>query len=528
MTALFDSNNNLIGGDLYQLLNPTVIKTVNGIPQYNSQNQPILTSTDVSGKPLVFTTDPTALYALYQASQDLPLSQEANAGLSIRGPGTFQISAHNMNLGASDGIRSVGAYENSGQELGAVMVQNGQVLPGAQINLDVSGDLDMVSSEIFSSGGGGISIQCLGSIDVGQADAPFISDSTPRGIYTGFGGNVTVEADGAINVNGSRIATYNGGNVNVISGMPSANGQPVNWSDVVVGSGGLLYVADATAPQIIYNKKPQVDANNNPIRGYVVTLSGGGVDAGDGAKGFFNLSAYSDVVVSEVDGQPSVEVLYDPTHPKQFFGSGILALTGASSDAHVGNINVASGGDISAGTGGILQLAFNKVDQSGAVLNLHAYAGDIDAGNSGVLGQNVTALADEGSVNGLFVAVGNATINAGQNVSVTALAGGSASVSGGGTVAGTVIGGTGVSVGGAEVTADAISTGGSVSGSTSGATSAFAGVAAPAAQKTTDDTGAKAATAKSDLGGDDEDLKKRKPALAQKVSRVTVILPKKS
>jgi hypothetical protein len=371
-----------------------------------------------------------------------------------------------------------------------------------------------------------------------------VDNSTARGIYTGHGGSVTVEAAGTIDVNGSRIATYDGGDLNVYSGTPvsAKDGQPVSWADVVTGPGIVPYVADP-AGGLVYNQtkldaggnlvfdtvkgKVVTGADGQPVHGYLVNVTGGGINAGTGAEGFFSVNGYAPVqyrLDSHGNIIPgSLTVAQPPTD--QFFGSGLITFTGVGSAAHVGNVNLVAGGDILAGTGGILQVAFNSVDQTAATLNLYSSAGSIHAGNSGVLGRNVSAEAGKGSVDGIFVASGNATISAANNVSVTALAGGTASVSGGGTVSGTVVGSS-VSVAGSEVQATSISTGGGGGGSSS----AFASTPAPEAQKATDDSSKTVASAQDNGSADDEEKKKRgkAPVLAQKVSRVTVILPKKS
>ena len=74
----------------------------------------------------------------------------------------------------------------------------------------------MTSSQIASFDGGNINVHSLGQIDVGS-QVSLTSDDTPKGIYTTYGGSVTVDAVGNINVDGSRIATYDGGDVTVIS-----------------------------------------------------------------------------------------------------------------------------------------------------------------------------------------------------------------------------------------------------------------------------------------------------------------------
>ena len=94
----------------------------------------------------------------------------------------------------------------------------------------------------------------------------------------------------------------------------------------------------------------------------------------------------------------------------------------------------------------------------------------------------------------------------------------------------TIVGAGNVNVAGADVSASVISAGGSVSGNTASATvGAFNGVAAPAAQKTTEDAD-QAIAGKQLTQLSDEDEKKKHaaegPALAHSTGRVTVILPK--
>lgn len=295
----------------------------------------------------------------------------------------------------------------------------------------------------------------------------FTSDDTPKGIYTAHGGHVKVEAGGDIAVSGSRISSYDGGDVSVISEQ-------------------------------------------------------GSVDAGAGAKGYFA------VTTSQINPDTGLLDLRND----RFFGSGIMALTRPDSDTHVGNILVQARGDILANSGGILQLAFNHVDQSGARLDVTSLEGDIKAGQSGILGGNVSLNAPKGNIEGLVVAVGNLAIKADLgNVAVTALAGGSASVSAGDKVSGSIVSAGNSSVGGSTVDASVISTGGSAS--TSGNSSsakvggAFTAVAAPVATKVTETADKTVATKPIEDKSDDELLKKKKPIqLVKTVGRVTVILPK--
>jgi hypothetical protein len=314
------------------------------------------------------------------------------------------------------------------------------------------------------------------------------------------------------------------------------NGGPVDSALVKRVPAGPMYVADAEGG-IVYDKacqdangnlqfdtvngKPVTDAQGNPVHGYLVRLEGGNINAGDGAKGFFYVTTSS---LNPSTGQ--VEQRND-----KFFGSGIMAVTRTDSAVRVGDITVQAGGDIRAGSGGILQLAFNKADQSGASVALLSEHGSVYAGQSGVLGQNLDVRAPQGSIEGIFVAGQNADIAAQNNVNVTALAGGTASVSGGGSVSGSIVGGTGANVSGAEVSASVISTGGSASANgTESSGTAFAGVAAPATQKSAEDASTTLAKKeeKTEEEEGEEKKKGKKIVIAQKVSRVTVILPNKS
>ena len=445
----------MTAADLNFLLNPRINlwEPLTG-QAYDAQGNPITV-------PVNFTADATALNNLQYATADIP---KDNSGLQLGGQGTFQISARNMDLGTSPGIRTVGTLFNFNLFTPDLQhpAEAAYSARSASIELTLGGDLKMTSSTIASFSGGSIDVQGAGRMDLGSQNT-FSTDSTPRGIYTGHGGDVIVHAVGDINVNGSRLGSYDGGNVTVIS-----------------------------------------DA--------------GQVDAGNGGNGFFRITT-SQVV----DGQLQYE-------NDQFYGSGIVALTGKNSLKQVGNIDIQAAGDISANQGGVLQFGFNPaVSQSQAKVVLSSTGGSIHAGQSGVLGASDVTLNAPGGIDGFVVAVsGNLNVHAQGGVNVTAFAGGAANVSGS-TVSGIVVSGGDATVTGSEwVTASVISTGGSANGAQG---SAFAGVAAPAAQKTTDD--AEKTVASNTATTDDQDeLKKRAASkgavLAQKVSRVTVILPKKS
>jgi len=112
-------------------------------------------------------------------------------------------------------------------------------------------------------------------------------------------------------------------------------------------------------------------------------------------------------------------------------------------------------------------------------------------------------------------------------VDVTAFSGGDVSINAGGEVSGTVISGGNVDVSGDSITASLIASSVSTSGDASGAAEGIpqSNVAQVNAQ-TADD--ANTVAGKSDDSDDDLKKKGKQIALAQKVSRVTVLLPTKN
>lgn len=448
------------------LLAPTVLR-------YESWGEPAL---DPEGNPLTepgHFADAATINALFEATQDVPLFPVKNGGFAFGGPGTVNFAARNLDLGITLGIRSVVTALNPALALDSA----GHQQAGANLNLTLgylngdrsaavvpgAGNLEMVSSQISSFNQGSIDLRAAGSLNVG-GQAQFTSDDTPKGIYSGHGGSVTVEALGDIRINGSRIASYDGGDVNVVSRQ-------------------------------------------------------GVVDAGNGGKGFFLITT------DQLD--PATGLVDQRTD--QFFGSGIVALTRKDSTTQVGNIFVKAAGDILANSGGILQLAFNDSDIRQSFVTLDA-GRNIEANESGILGANVELKAG-GDIKGLVVANRDISIQANQNVAVTALGGGNVSVSAGGNFSGTAVGGGSVDVSGLSVSGTVLSTSGNVAtgGDASAAsTSTFAGVAAPAAKPTTTENEKPLAVAQKDETEDSEQRKRKPIQLARSTGRVTVILPAKS
>ena len=222
--------------------------------------------------------------------------------------------------------------------------------------------------------------------------------------------------------------------------------------------------------------------------------------------------------------------------------------------ADLGNILVeAPNGNVIADVSGILQLPLNGLKYLDAVTTVLAgyelldglgnpvtaadmaegtpvlISGgrDINATGSGIIASNAK-LDASGSINGIIFARNNIDINAQQNISVTALGIGNVSVSSsGGSISGTLIGVGSVSASGGSIEASLVS--GNVAGATSGQSGLGSGTAANAASAGLANNQAANAAASSDAAGDDDPNNKRKgPALVQKVSRVTVILPPKN
>jgi filamentous hemagglutinin family protein len=147
----------------------------------------------------------------YFVNNTMGLPSPNLGGYSLSGPGTFKITAGSITLAdpSDQGISTVGASVNPNL---ASYSQTGA-------NLDVTttaGDLSMFASTINTLMGGDITINSAGAINLGTQES-FGFSAPNRGVYTISGGNVNVTAAGDINLYGSRIATFDGGNIMVQS-----------------------------------------------------------------------------------------------------------------------------------------------------------------------------------------------------------------------------------------------------------------------------------------------------------------------
>jgi len=387
-------------------------------------------------------------------------------GFALMGSGTFDVSARNVDLGYSEGINVLAPDA----ALAAITPY------GANLSITTSGNIQMTFSAIGNySYLGGIALNVGGILDVGGALAGSGDKGLITGVFTTSGGNIAIIAGGNVNVDGSRIAAYDGGNIDITS----RNG------DVSAGAGG--------QGNEVFSALELVKPNpNDPATWYLTSI------------------------------------------PAQIALSGILATTIASydeanntiirSDAQLGNITVnAPNGSINSSSGGILQIAFNAADTKNNFIDLTA-GQDITATGSGVLGYNINLKAG-GNITGLIFGSQSVNINSQHNVDVTVVSGGNVDINASGEVSGTVISGGNLDVSGSSITASLIAESVSASGDISGASM---GIPQSNVTKENTETADDASTvaAKTDDQDDEEKKKKGKGiALAQKTGRVTVILP---
>jgi filamentous hemagglutinin family protein len=448
---------------------------------------------DANGRPVVdssghFVTDRVAWVSriaidqLYQASQGAPSLADSGGGYVLGGGGELDVQAGSISLGNAYGIISLGSGALLGRDYSYLTPY---ISGGASIKVTSEGDLNMPSSTIAALGGGNVGITSVnGAMDLGSQELVDFegqimkADNLGLGIYTSGGGDVDVRALGDINVDSSRIGTFNGGTVRVESLQGNVN----------AGSGGRVSI-----PINVFS--PRYRNPNTPFE-YVYA---------NGIVAETLVSAGQMPGSAQVPGDITIET------PR---------------------------GDILASQGGILQEALNGNISSGPTVTLAAgtapsegsagYPGNIDLGNSGVIGGTVNLKAN-GNITGLVVSRQNSTVQAAQSFTGTVLSGGSANLSAGGTVSGAVIGIGGVNASGAggvsaTLLGQNVSVNGGAAQSTLGTTAAPTASSQAAAQQSSSDTAQQVAG--NAPGGSDEKKKKKAQPLLRRVKRVTVILPK--
>lgn len=468
-TGIVTFQGRMSGEQLRALLNLQVRTfTPGGIPILQPNGEPVT-------RPAEF-LPPAVLQELFALSQDVPLNPDT--GYRLGGGGILDFRARGLDLGATVGLVSHGPRNNPA--LARLFTH------GADVQVTLGGDLEMFSSRIATLNGGAITLVADGQVNVGSRDFT-VSDAAARGIYTADLGDVTVLARGDVNVNGSRIAAYDGGRVTVRS----------LEGNVDAGTGG----TGAATVEKIY-----VDPVTRQVLTYAPTIPGSGILA------------------------TSFPRSQDPAFP--------------ASVRDVGDILVETPrGDIIASAGGVVQVPLNGLGATRGSVTLRAgsrdaegnvvHEGGIDASGSGVIGSTVN-LDATGDIRGLVFARENIDLRAQQNVNVTALAQGSVSVGAGGTVSGTIIGVGSVAASGATVDAALLSQNVATSGEAGSAQVGFAqGTAAAAAAQGLQATGnavEEAATAPALAAADEEEARRARagaaaPQIVRYVGRVTVILP---
>jgi hypothetical protein len=398
--------------------------------------------------------DQDPISALVAESHNAPSTERAGSGYVVGGPGRFNINASSIDLGNTAGVETSG---------------------GAALDLTVAGDLSMLTSRIATIAGGDLTVSSVsGTIDLGSQNLFIPNQGNAYGIYTSGPSDVSVTARGDVNINGSRIAAYDGGNVYVESSFGNVN----------VGSGGNTYA-------------------NVPLVGGAF---GSAQIYGSGIVAVSLPSAYRPAGGGVVPGNITVNT------PR---GDIISSVAGI--------LQVALDGNVSAGPTVTLTAGTPATDSSPAI------PGNVYLGSSGLIGGTVNVTA-QGNIQGLIISRQNSVINAAQNFSGTLLSAGSASVSAAGTVSGNIIGVGAVSVSGtisgANLLGQNVSVNSGAAQSTLGSTATGTATSQAAAQTASSDTRQLAQATTEDSSDDEKKKKGAKPNLTRRVGRVTVILPK--
>jgi hypothetical protein len=512
----------------------------NGNPRFDSSGNPLLDTVHI--------LDAATAQKLYDDSQSVPVSG-INTGYLVGGGGLFNLTARNMDLGTTLGIQSVGPLKD--------YAMANYFAHGADINVNLTGDLDMFSAAICSFNGGAISVLAGGNMNIGSSGFTG-NDALARGIFTAEKSDVTVIAGGNLNVDGSRIAAYDGGNVTAIS----LNG------DINIGSGGLGFVRvdKVTVPQIGQPYQEDLEtipgsgiitttfpSSQNQIGSILVETPHGNVIAGTGGiiqlplnpavkspdstvavlAGYLLKDSSGNPMTATSLGTPVIQGSLAPAGPGEpaqtvVVGSqripvsaavwsqlsALLGLAPDSSQTLVCNVP----GDTA---GFIAYLQGNSADLSQYNFASRTAEGkNLDATGSGIIGQNLVLKAT-GELKGVFYSPNRITLDAG-TIGPTVALGKTIDATGPASGPVTLIGSDKVNYSGSG-DPTILSTDANGQGSTfAQGTVANATAAAASNQEAGTETQAATSTDSTD------DLKKKKGiALAQKVSRVTVILPPK-
>ncbi|HWD17651.1 MAG TPA: filamentous hemagglutinin N-terminal domain-containing protein [Verrucomicrobiae bacterium] len=433
------------------LLNPTVFV-------YDQYGNPVYGPGGVlETKPVAFLPK-DIIDSLNTQSQKLPaFAVQGVTAMSLGGPGKYLITANNMELGVSSGIQGVTSALNPA--LGGLFSK------GADIEIDLRGNLGLVASTIGSFNGGNISITAGGSVDVGS-QTEVTSDLLPKGIYSAHGGDVSLAAKGDVDVNGSRIATFDGGDVTVTSTDGSVN----------AGNGGQGQFS-------INVNTSKVDKNGQVVQ-ETDTFSGSGILA--------LVGQHSSAVVGDVTINAGLDILTG-------FGGIFQQYTPASKNAR---LVLDAGRDIIATSAGVF--GDNLYPKAGRDIKGLFFS---EGALQGTAGRNF---------GGDFFAVGNVSLGSTGGGTVSGLVWGGSAVE---VDAGSITANVATSSGAAA------STTGDASGAKMGA---FAGTSVQTVAKTVQDASQTVQQAiQLDVAPDETEKTGRKggPALSKPTGRVTVVLP---
>ena len=532
---------------LQMLQNLTVQKAdKNGNPLWLDSENAIPDTTTVS---VLNSAAAQALLAQYNTLGAIPAGA---LGYLIGGGGKFAVTARNMDLGTTPGIQSKGVGLYRAGSLYPLADPNGAgFTQGADILVNLTGNLTMYSSSIASLNGGGIYVNADGNINVGSSDFS-VNTLGARGIYTTGQGNVAVYANGNIDVNGSRIAAYD------IRPADASAAVTPGGSVTVASRNGNIYAGDGSSGFVVVSAYV-VDPATHQVVALSPTIPGSGIletsytQPGnilvEAPNGTINAGAGGIVQLLLNNPVPPETTLFDlPVNLDGLANVFRLALGGHTKAAlelqhSLNGISGSSEADVYAGyelqklNGGLAMVdsygnpAVNASSLSDGTLVKTSDNQNIDATGSGVIGAGTVNLKASGGITGNIFSLGDVNLDANKNINVNVLGLGTVSVaSASGSVSGTIIGVGGVSASGSSIDAN-LESNGSVSGNTSGEKGLAAGTAADAtaAAASAGDDSSKAAKKSDDTGEVDLLNKKKKGiTLAQKVSRVTVLLPQKN
>lgn len=284
----------------------------------------------------------TVLQTLYTESQGASSPAVVDLGFRIGGPGQFVVNAGSISLGNTYGILSCGVADPAGG-FGRYGNLVSLTQAGASVNVTVAGELVMPASTIATLGGGDVAVTGTGSLEVGRADLPVQRREVSPGIFTSGAGNVALAARGDIDIAGSCVGAFDGGNVSVVSLAGNVN----------AGTGWYLPLS------LIVDFV-------NPVTGQAA---------------FYQEASFGGGIMAETLTNPAAV---------------------PNSALQPGNITVESPeGSISTSQGGILQVALNGAISAYPTINLIA-GGNIYLGDAGVIGDRINLNAN-GSISGTIV-----------------------------------------------------------------------------------------------------------------------------